>query len=270
MSFILLSVFFLLTGFLTGIFAGMLGIGGGLIFVPILYLLLPFTPIDKSQISYIVIGTSLFSAAIASISSAANHFFRNNVDKRKGFYLALGSITSSIISTFIVINLNPFVLQMIFAVVFILIAAKMLTEGKKKNTEVRNSRYLRDYYGILFGLAVGIFAAFTGLGGGILFVPVLSYLMGVEFKKAIGTSSLVISVTGAAAAIAYAFHKPAGIIAPLQFGYVYLIAGLPLALGAAAGAYFGVKIVLRSQAKSIKKVFSALLIIAVIKILFSF
>ena len=257
-------------GFLTGIFGGMLGIGGGLIFVPMLYLLLPFTPIDRSQISYIVIGTSLFAAAITSISSAANHFHRNNVDKRKALFLALGSVTSSIIASFIVIKLNPFVLQLIFAAVFILIAAKMLTEGKGKSLEKQNSQILSDYFGILFGFAIGIFAAFTGLGGGILFVPVLSYLFGVEFKKSIGTSSLIISATGVAAALAYSFHKPSGIIAPYQWGYVYFIAGLPLALGAAAGAYFGVKIVLGSQAKSIKKVFSALLIIAVIKILFSF
>ncbi len=248
----------------------MLGIGGGVIFVPVLYLLLPFTPIDKSQVSYIVIGTSLFSAAITSISSAANHFLRNNVEKKKALYLALGSITSSIISTFLVIKVDPFVLQLIFAAVFIVIAAKMLAEGSGEKTGKQSTQLLKNYYGILFGFVVGIFAAFTGLGGGVLFVPVLTYLLGVEFKKAIGTSSLVISLTGVAAAVAYAFHKPAGIIAPLQFGYVYLIAGLPLALGAAAGAYFGVKIVLGSQAKSIKKVFSALLIIAVIKILFSF
>ncbi len=248
----------------------MLGIGGGLIFVPVLYLLLPFTPIDKAQISYIVIGTSLFSAAITSISSAANHFLRNNVDKRKAVFLALGSITSSIIATYFVIKIHPFVLQLIFAFVFILIAAKMLMEGRGKKQEKSNSQLVSDYFGIFFGFAVGIFASFTGLGGGILFVPVLSYLLGVEFKKSIGTSSLVISATGIAAAVAYAFHKPQGIIAPFQIGYVYFIAGLPLAIGAAAGAYFGVKIVLGSQSKSIKKVFSALLIIAVIKILFSF
>ncbi len=265
-----MSIIFLLTGFITGIFAGMLGVGGGVIFVPMLYFLLPFTPIDRSQISYIVIGTSLFAAAITSISSAANHYFRNNVDKRKAFFLALGSITSSILASFLVIKINPFVLQIIFAFVFIVIAIKMLTEGRAKKQEKKNTKILSDYLGIPFGFAAGIFAAFTGLGGGILFVPVLNYLLGVEFKKSIGTSSLIISATGVAAALAYSFHKPSGIIAPFQLGYVYFIAGLPLALGAAAGAYFGVKIVLGFQAKTIKKVFSVLLIIAVIKILFSF
>lgn len=267
---VLLSIF-LITGFFTGIFAGMLGIGGGLIFVPILYLLLPFTPIDKAQISYIVIGTSLFSAAITSISSAANHFLRNNVDNRKAFYIAFGSIISSVISSFLVINLTQFILQVIFAIVFVLIAAKMLLEGKKEKAgKVGVYKTLHEYYGILFGLGVGIFAAFTGLGGGILFVPILSYLLGVEFKKAIGTSSFIISITGIAASIAYAFHRPMGIIAPFQIGYIYLIAGFPLSLGAVFGAYFGVNIVLGSQTKSIKKIFSILLIAAVIKILLTF
>ena len=271
MNFELLIFIFLCTGFLTGILAGMLGVGGGLIFVPVLYLLLPFTPIDRTQISYIVIGTSLFAAAITSISSGANHYFKKNVDARKAFYLAAGSILSSIVSSFLVIRIEPFWLKVIFAAVFILIAARMLAERDgKKNPNEKKSVVLKETYGILFGLAVGIFAAFTGLGGGILFVPILTYLFGVDFKKAIGTSSLVISVTGIAAAGAYAFHEPKGIVAPYQYGYVYLIAGLPLAIGAAAGAFRGVKIVLGSQTKSIKKVFSALLILVVIKILLGF
>lgn len=248
----------------------MLGIGGGLIFVPVLYLLLPYTPVDRTQIAYIVIGTSLFSAAITSISSAANHFIRHNVDIRKASYAAMGSIVSSIISSFIVIKISSFALQVIFAVVFLFIAVKMFTEGDKKRGGTKEQQKLSDYFGILFGFAVGIFAAFTGLGGGVLFVPILCYILGLEFKKAIGTSSLIISVTGIAASIAYAFHKPTGFIAPFQYGYVYLAAGLPLSLGAAAGAYFGVKIVLGSQTKTIKKAFLVLLIIAVIKILFSF
>ncbi len=270
MSFGLLTVIFLTTGFLTGIFAGMLGIGGGIIFVPLLYFLLPFTPVDKTQISYIVIGTSLFCAAISSTSSGLNHFFRKNTDTTKAIYFAAGSVITAIASSFIVIKVKPVFLQAIFAVVFVLIAVKMLTEKNGGRSSVKKDGLrLKDYYGVLFGALVGVFIAFTGLGGGILFVPILAYMFGVEFKKSIGTSSMIISATGIAASIAYAFHRPEGIAAPFQFGYVYLIAGLPLALGAAAGAYYGVKIVIGSQVKSIKKVFSALLIIAVLKILFN-
>ncbi len=268
MSFIILLILFLITGLLTGVLAGMLGIGGGLIFVPVLYLLLPFTPIDKTQISYIVIGTSLFAAAITSISSGANHYLSKNVEKRKALFLAAGSVLSSVIATFFVIKVKPFYLQLIFALVFVIIALKMFSErNRKKNDKKNDPVILHNYYAVLFGLVVGIFAAFTGLGGGILFVPVLTYLFGVDIKKAIGTSSFVISLTGVAAAIAYAFHIPKGSIAPFQIGYIYFLAGLPLAIGSAVGAVKGVKIVLGSSSEKMKKIFSILLILVVIKIL---
>lgn len=249
----------------------MLGIGGGLIFVPILYLLLPFTPIDKGQISYIVIGTSLFSAAIASISSGANHYLSKNVETKKALFLAAGSVISSVIASFLVIKVEPFYLKIIFAFVFVIIAFKMFSERNSKNNK-QNKKHiiLHNYFAVLFGLVVGIFAAFTGLGGGILFVPILTYLFGVDIKKAIGTSSFVISITGIAAAIAYALHVPKGTIAPFQYGFIYLAAGLPLAIGAAIGAVKGVKIVLGSSSEKMKKIFSFLLILIVFKILLGF
>ncbi len=249
----------------------MLGVGGGLIFVPMLYLLLPFAPIDKSQISYIAIGTSLFAAAITSISSGTNHYLAKNVEKRKAVFLAVGSMFSSVIASFFVIKVESFYLKVIFALVFIIIAIKMFSErNSKNNKKIKEPIILHDYYAIIFGILIGIFASFTGLGGGILFVPVLTYLYAVDIKKAIGTSSLVISLTGIAAATAYSFHEPKGFIAPFQFGYIYLAAGLPLAIGAAVGAVKGVKIVLGSSSEKMKKIFSILIILIVIKILLGF
>ncbi len=268
MSFIVISILFFITGLFTGILAGMLGIGGGLIFVPILYLLLPFTPIDKAQISYIAIGTSLFSAAITSISSGANHYLAKNVEKRKALFLAIGSVISSIIASFLVIKVEPFYLKLIFGLVFVIISVKMFSERNSKNKkQIKDTIILHEYFAIFFGFLIGIFAAFTGLGGGILFVPVLTFLFGVNIKKAIGTSSLVISITGVAAASAYATHIPKGSIAPFQFGYIYFVAGLPLSIGAAIGAIKGVKIVLGSSSEKIKKIFSILLVLIVVKIL---
>ncbi len=265
MSEIVLVLLFLLIGGLTGILAGMLGIGGGAVFVPVLYLLLPFTNIDMSQISFIVIDTSLFAASLTSLSSSSNHFIAKNVDKRRALYFGAGSVIASLLSTFVVVRMNPFFLKWIFAAVFSVIAVKMLLDNNSKaKIKVKS---LNDSYLIFFGLIAGTIAAFAGVGGGIIFVPVLMYFSGLEIKKAVGTSSVIVAFTTITATLSYLLQTPHGTLAAGQIGYVYLLAAISLGIGAVIGAVFGVKIVLKSSSKIIKRVFSILIILVVIKIL---
>jgi len=255
-------------GGLTGILAGMFGIGGGSVFVPTLYLLLPFTDIDLSRLSYLVIGTSLLAAGITSISSGTNHFLADNVDKKKAIFFVIGSVSAAIISTYFVVQINPFVLKLIFAVVIILVALKMLFETG--DTSKKHVKSINNLFLILFGLFAGAVAAFAGVGGGVIFVPILFYFTELDIKRAIGTSAVIVAFTTISAALSYLFQKPQGIIANGQIGYVYLLAAIPLGLGAALGAFFGVKIVLKAQSKTVKKIFSLLLILIVLKIVFEF
>ncbi len=264
-------ILFIITGLLTGIIAGMLGVGGGIIFVPALYALLPLTFINPNHLTYIVIGTSLFCIAVTSFSSGINHYFSKNVDFKIAALLALGSITSSILSVYFVLNIKPTYLQYIFAAVFILIALKMFLGNDDSNKiELVINRSRNIYFSILFGLLVGIFSAFTGLGGGILFVPILIYFFGLKTRKAIGTSSVAIFATTLTAAITYGLHHIVGKEAFLQIGYIYLLAGIPIGLSAALGAYLGVKITLKTQPEKLRRYFSILLLIVVIKITIGF
>ncbi len=268
MSELFLSVIFLVIGLFTGVLAGMLGIGGGIVFVPSLYILLPYTGAEISLIPYIAIGTSLLAAAFTSSSSFINHFIKKNLDKKKAAYLAGGSSLSALISTFEVVKVKPEYLQVIFAVVFTLTAIKMMFErgGVKKKSAaaklIKDNRYL-----ILFGLAAGALAAFAGVGGGIIFVPALIYFYGLEIRKAIGTSAAAVAATTIVSAVSYSLQKTGIPQAHFQTGYVYLPAALTMGAGAALGAYAGVKIVLGTSPEKIKKIFSAVLILAVLKIM---
>ncbi len=271
MNVILLIILFIITGLLTGILAGMLGVGGGIIFVPALYSLLPLTSINNNHITYTVIGTSLFCIAITSLSSGANHYHSKNVNLNLSLLLALGSIISSFLTVYFVITINPIFLKYLFTVVFILIAVKMFfgkNNSDKQYFDVSKSKNI--YLSILFGLLVGVFSAFTGLGGGILFVPILIYFFGLKTKTAIGTSALAIFATTLAAAISYGFRNVQVDLSFLQFGYINLLAGIPIGLCAAFGAYIGVKINLKTNSDKLKKYFSILLLIVVLKLTLSF
>lgn len=264
---IVLLILFLIIGYFTGLFSAMVGIGGGLFFVPVLYLTLPYTGIDKSQITYIALATSLFSASINTLSALLNHFWVKNIILRKVVFFAIGSGISSVISSLFTPSIDPLYLRIIFAVVFLLIALKMFFESRRKTEKKDKALLINDFYLILFGLLIGPIPALVGIGGGILFVPVLIYFYNLDIKKAIGTSAGIVFITTALTSFSYMFQQPSLEPVNFQVGYVYLLAGIPLGLGAIFGATSGVKLVIRSSPVFIKKIFAFLLLIAVLKII---
>lgn len=257
---------FLIIGYGTGILVGMLGIGGGIIFVPLLYFLLPFTGIDISQISYLAIGTSLFAGCIASIGSGSKHFRSNNVDGKKTVLLSAGSVLASFIVPYFVVEVKPLYLQIAFAAVFMVVAVKMMLENSASNfLSVQKS--IPDAYLFFFGISIGTISAFVGIGGGILLVPILIFFYLVDVKKAIGTSAVVTAFTMLASTASYGAQDPKGIIAGSQVGYIYLMAGIPMGCASFIGAFRGVKIMNKTSSRAVKKIFSFLLIVVVLKII---
>ena len=267
MSELELLLIFLALGFGAGILIGMLGVGGGVIFVPSLYYLLPFYGVKASSIPYFAISISLLSGAIGTSLSASFHLLAKNIDVEKGLLFALGSSIAAFISVVFVTSVGPELLKIIFATVLFIVAVYMLLDVKL-NKESNRAKEIKLLYLPLIGLGVGIFASFTGLGGGIVFLPVLHYLYLLDTKKAVGTSSLITSLTMIFASLSFFTNKDSW-VEEYDIAHIGLFVALPLGVGAIAGAKFGFNLVRKLQANSIKKIFAVLLIIVVAKIIFS-
>lgn len=266
MSEILLILIFVSVGFFTGILIGMLGIGGGVIFVPVLYYLLPFTGIAEPDIPYFAISISLFAGAIAASFSAAFHRYKKNVDTKKAILFFIGSGSAAFISVVFVTSVSPQILKLVFAVVLFAIAIRMFLDGQF-NREAKRKEKLNDYFLPFIGLFVGVLSAFTGLGGGVIFFPVLHYLYLLDAKKAVGTSSTITAGTMIFASISFLINQNSW-MAGYQLSSTFFIAAVPLGIGALIGARVGVSFVLNTKNLAVKKIFSILLTIVVIKIIF--
>lgn len=262
-----LLLIFLALGFGAGILIGMLGVGGGVIFVPSLYYLLPFYGIKASSIPYFAISISLLSGAIATSLSASFHFFAKNIDLKKALLFALGSCLAAFISVVFVTAVGPESLKIIFAVVLFIVAVYMLLDVKL-NKESTRKKEINLFYLPLIGLGVGIFASFTGLGGGIVFLPVLHYLYLLNTKNAVGTSSLITALTMIFASISFLINKNSW-TGNYDIAHIGLFVALPLGVSAIVGAKFGFNLVRKLRSHSIKKIFAGLLIIVVAKIIFN-
>lgn len=260
-----LIIFSIAVGIGAGILIGMLGIGGGIIFVPFFYFLLPSFGITQEFVPYFAIGTSLLAGAIASSNSAFNHFLKRNLNLQKAIILSAGSVIASILTPYFVVRTNTSILHIIFGAVFIFVALRMLfANGENNQTEKKIN--LPKFYLFGFGLAIGIVSSFSGIGGGLLYFPTLVYLFDTEIKSAIGTSSFATATTMIFSALSFS-QQQNNLSIEGSIGYILIIPGSLIGVFASIGSYFGVKLAMKSKDKLIKKIFALVLIIAVLKII---
>ncbi len=254
---------FLIVGLVAGTGAGLLGIGGGIIYIPSLLFLLPLIGIPKEQVVLTAITTSLFTAIFSSGTALYNHFKLNDVVVKKAILFVIGSIITSTIVPGFVVKMNPIVPQIVLLSILIAALVKIYFF---KNENIISKYLLNDYYIILFGLLVGAISAMSGVGGGIIVVPVLTIFFGLDFKHAIGTSTMVAFITLSSSSFSYwlASGSTEGVL-----GFINLFAVLPMIVGAVIGSIYGVKMGHKFSVSTIKGIFSLLLLFAILKIVIS-
>ncbi|MCK5088163.1 MAG: sulfite exporter TauE/SafE family protein [Melioribacteraceae bacterium] len=258
-------IVFLVVGFATGILSGLFGIGGGVIFVPTLFLLLPKLGIPGSILALTVIATSLFAGSFASSSSFINHFRHKNVSLESGLYLAFGSIITAAITPKLIVNIDQNFLRCAISFFILLAALKLLFFDKPHliSKTSFNKKWL-----FLIGLMIGAVASVSGLGGGIFFVPVLLYYFSGDIKRAVGTSTIAVALTMISSSLSFAFLDNNIESDLLQIGYINFWTGILLGIGSIFGAIVGVKLIVKYSSSILKKIFSLFLILMAIKIMF--
>ena len=251
-------IIFIFSGIFIGIAAGLFGLGGGLVIVPVVtYCLVYFsnTPFDQAII--IGISTSLASMVITGAMAAYAHSKNNNVDHRiiKRFFPGL--ILGSIAIGFFIKSFPGDILKYFFIFYAFAIAYKLFKhqEVLKKNT--LPSRLLSNVISFIFSIISGI----VGIGGATLFVPFL-IKNNIPPKLAIGTSSVLGFFIGLSASIAiYVGYLYSGLNDQLTFGFIYTPAILFLTLPSLIFIKLSAGWLLKLDDLLIKRLFGLLLII---------
>ena len=251
-------IIFIFSGIFIGIAAGLFGLGGGLVIVPVVtYCLVYFsnTPFDQAII--IGISTSLASMVITGAMAAYAHSKNNNVDHKiiKRFFPGL--ILGSIAIGFFIKSFPGDLLKYFFIFYAFVIAYKLFKhqEVLKKNT--LPSRLLSNVISFIFSIISGI----VGIGGATLFVPFL-IKNNIPPKLAIGTSSVLGFFIGLSASIAiYVGYLYSGLNDQLTFGFIYTPAILFLTLPSLIFIKLSAGWLLKLDDLLIKRLFGLLLII---------
>ena len=246
----------MLLGTIVGFFAGLLGIGGGLIMVPVLTFIFGTQHFPPDRILHIALGTTMAAIIFTSVSSLRIHHAHGAVNWQIVKYITPGIIIGTLGGATLVSALPSRVLSIIFVVFIYYAATQMLLK-----TIPKPSRTLPGRLGMLgAGSVIGAISSFVAIGGGLLTVPFLS-ICNVRLQHAIGTAAAVgfpIAVAGAIGYIANGIAQPQP-LPEYSLGYVYLPALGWIVLASTLTAPLGAKTTHIVQTATLKKIFVGLL-----------
>ncbi|MEZ4702193.1 MAG: sulfite exporter TauE/SafE family protein [Rhodothermales bacterium] len=264
-------------GLAAGFIAGLLGVGGGVLFAPVLFFYFEHIGIDPLAITPLTLGTSLFCTLVASLVSGYFHF-------KKGAVVLPVALKTGLLSAVTVILMTRFVttkswydgdvFQIVFGTLLLVVAGRMI----KQTLDQRNAatpapseadQPVRDApWSKLVGISalVGVVATAAGVGGGVVMVPAYSNMLKLPIKTAIGTSSATIILIAILSSVTYIV---AGLGAPVPdsaIGYVDFGHALALVIPAIFTARLGVGAAHRMDTRRLRWAFAGLAVIISIRL----
>ena len=250
-------IIYLLIGAIAGFTAGLFGVGGGLIIVPILYIVFTQLNYDPSVLMHMSVGTSLATIIVTSISSVSAHHKKGAVMWSVFRNLAPGLVVGAFVGAGIADFLSGQGLQLLIGAFALWVAFKMF---RGANVAVAPSHHLPSTpMQVMAGGGIGIASAIFGIGGGSLTVRYLSRY-GVVMQKAVATSAacgLPIAIAGALGFIW--FGKQAEVAVPNTIGYIHIYAFIGISVMSFITAKVGAKVAHRLSPAMLKKCFACLL-----------
>ena len=261
-------VLFLLLGAFAGLMAGLLGVGGGLVIVPVLIILLKMQGISQEVVVHMAIGTSLAAIAFSALSSIYTHHAKQAVNWKVLQYLAPGLVLGAWSGAYIADALSGPWLQTLFGLFAIGLSVQML---KQQNTAENNADFVMPAKNNLFlsGTIFGAISAIFGIGGGSLVVPYLVHFKA-RMQQAIGTSAaagLPIALAGASGIMLRGCQNEN--LPEQSVGYVYLPALLAIVVTSFPCARLGALWAHRLPAKQLKRIFALLLVLVGVQLSWS-
>jgi uncharacterized protein len=244
-------------GMTAGVFGSLLGLGGGVLIVPLLTLVFG---LDLRE----AVGVSLVSVIMTSSVAAGVYLERHVAGRRLGMRLELFTAIGALVGGSIAFLIDERFLALLFAGLLLYVALSMLRSrsggddetlepglGEPRTYEVRNYPL-----GVVGATGAGVVSALLGVGGGIVKVPLMHLGMGVPLRVSTATSNLMVGITAAASPVSYVIHVQ---VDPYVAG--------PTAIGVFLGASIGSRVAHRIDLRILRWLFVAVLLYTAVQML---
>ena len=235
-------------GFAAGILGSMIGLGGGIIVVPVLTFL-GFSPTAAAS-------NSLFAALSNAIASTISYSKQKRIEYSIGWKLGLLTIPGTILGAIISTDATPNIFQILFGLVLVASAAYIFVRGRIKSGETQLSTQM-IVFAVGASFFAGIISSFFGIGGGIVFVPLMIVGMGMAMKRAAPTSQMILL-----------FASLSGVITHSLLGHPDFLQAAFLAVGSFIGGLVGARLSVEIKERYLQILVSVVLLIAAAKLFF--
>lgn len=248
-------------GSVVGILAGLLGIGGGVIIVPLLTASFGILGISSDNLHHLALGTSLATIMFTSIASFRAHHARGGVAWRVVRLIAPGIIVGTLGGSWVAAMISTLMLKRFFVVFLFYVAFQLFLDIKPKP-----HAELPGVIGCsLVGGGIGLVSSLVGIGGGTMSVPFLLWC-NIDIYRAVGTSAAIgfpIALAGTVGYVLTGLGTPG--LPPLSVGFVYLPALFGIAVASSVTAPLGVRLARRLPVGVLKKCFALFVLVMALK-----
>lgn len=254
-------VYCALFGSISGVLAGLFGIGGGVVLVPFFLWLFTKQGFPQDTVMHTAIATSLATIIITSISSVTAHHRLGSLLWDIVAKLTPGVFIGAIIGAALADHLPADSLRMFFAVYLFFVGVEMAFQWQPKRAKEQASSVVLRFSGVV----IGILSSILGIGGGTLTVPLLSRF-NVPMRNAVAVSSacgLPIAISGTISFAVLGWNKPG--LSEGSIGYIYWPAFVGIVLTSTLMAPVGAKLAHKLPTKSLKRFFSLLVLAITLK-----
>lgn len=260
-------ILLLVAGGVTGFLAGFFGVGGGILLVPILLVYFQSIGISSLVATHLTFGTSLVVVVFASMMSAYQYSKNGHVVWRGVVLMGVASIVGATIGANVAAELPGKTLQQIFAGVVSVAAVRLLMKNGKNPGNLEPNIAAPGL--LITGFIVGLVSSLAGVGGGVFSIPIMFFFLSFPLKKALGTSSATIVITGLAAATGYVVKGWGNPLLPeYTIGYVDYLHALPIILGTLPAARFGATVAHKTRVDVLQKVYGVFLLVIAVRMFF--
>lgn len=261
----------LLVGLIAGIFAGLLGIGGGIVFTPVIFFMFESYGVENPVVW--TIGTSLFCTFLAASSSSVQQLRQHNIFLREGIKLGLVGVIGVTFGKLVVTSTFYSVTE--FSIVFSLmlgyVAFMMFKKGNEAitvSTSPTPEMKMKEF--TVTGGIGGLISVLAGVGGGGIMVPIMNGVFGQPFKKAVSVSSLAMVILVFSGWVQMALANAEGTaITEYTIGYIDFGLALPVGIGALLGGLIGAYLNQIVQRKYLQWIFAVLALVMSFRLIWS-
>jgi len=259
-------------GLVAGFVAGLIGVGGGIIFAPVLFFYYQSTGIAADVIAPLTIGSSLFCTLLAAIASAWKQYGKDAVITHVAVTVGIFSALSVFLTTRFVTTQpwydgNAF--QVVFSIVLLTVVARMVTVRNVRDDRAETARERTLGWPALaaVGTAAGTVSAAAGVGGGVVLVPAYSQFMRLPIRLAVGTSSTTIVLISLAGVLNYSIFgwDEVGLFGAV--GYVDVVRGMVIAVPSLLTANIGVRVAHRMNQRALRVTFASIATVVAVRLL---